>query len=312
MIAKLTKEVTERLKAFRSLTAAIAELGPEVAAAVEGSAPPSPPPDPEVDVSPSTPAGGTPAAGTPAGEGANILETFDTLGRSLKGSIYQAVVYDRQLFDLSSEQAAQRKIRDETIDFLGDRVVGLRRTTLGQYVDPDLISLGLRSPTPSEPVAFVRNVELVTEKLGSENRKRMLGPLLFATAHDPGVHAAELKKPLDKVRQALTDIETLKRRIDAVLEKKYEVLEIYDREELRLSRMFEDLCHFAGKPGLASRVRPTVRRLKKDETELVFTDQVIDDPAASGDPAAAELAAEKVDSLEPVSDEPETPETEGA
>ena len=41
---------------------------------------------------------------------------------------------------------------------------------------------------------------------------------------------------------------TLNRRIGAVLEKKYEILEIYDREELRTARMFEDLCHFAGSP----------------------------------------------------------------
>lgn len=279
MIAKLTKEVTERLKAFRSLRAAFAEQGPEVAAAVEGLAPPA-----NRKLAADSGTDGPEDQGT-------VLATFETFGRSLQGSIDQVVAFDRQLFDLSSEESALRKIRDDALGFLGQRVVGLRRTVLGQYVDPNLDALGLRPPNPTEPLAFHRNVELIVGKLGGEDRHRLLGASLFETAHDPGVHTAELQGPNQRLGEALTGLATLKRRIDAVLVKKYAVLETYDREELRASRMFEDLCHFAGKPELAVRVRPTERRVRKDEGELVFTDQVIDDQApAGGESAVAEPA----------------------
>jgi hypothetical protein len=281
MITKLTKEVTERLKSFESLQAAVVEQGPEVAAAVRSAAPPVPLPDPEA----------APAAGTPA-EDSDTLGTLNACTRSLQGSINKAVAYDRQLFDLTSEEGAQRKIRDDSMDLLGKWFVGLRRTTLGQYADPDLSGLGLRPPNPTEPMAFQRIGELVVEKLGSEERTRLLESPLFATAHDPGDHAVELDVPVGKLRNALTSLRTFKRRIDAVLEKKYEILETYDREELRASRMFEDLCHFAGKPGLAKRVRPTVRRLKKDDQELVFTDQVVADPTDRDDAVGSDSAGD--------------------
>jgi hypothetical protein len=257
MIAKLTKEVTERLKAFQSLEAALAEQGPEVAEAVRGSAPPAPAPtpDPEADSSPGTV--------NTAVDDADVLGTINVCKQGLQGSINQAVAYDRDLFTLSSEEATQRKIRDTTMEFLGAQVVGLRRTTLGQYAEPDLTSLGLRPPNPSEPLAFLRNTELVTEQLRSADRLRMLGKPLFATAHDPGIHADDFDAPTLRLRGALNKLRALKRRIDSVLSKKQEILEDYDREELRLSRMFEDLCHFAGKPKLANRVRPTARRLQK-------------------------------------------------
>jgi len=96
--------------------------------------------------------------GPEAPQGTNILGAFDTFGRSLRSSIDQVVAFDRQLFDLSSEETAQRKIRDDEMGFLGQRVVGLRRTVLGQYVDPNLVALGLRPPNPTEPLAFHRTV----------------------------------------------------------------------------------------------------------------------------------------------------------
>lgn len=85
-----------------------------------------------------------------------------------------------------------------------------------------------------------------------------------------------------------------------MLVKKYAVLETCDREELRASRMFEDLCHFAGKPELAVRVRPTERRIQKDEGELVFTDQVIDDNDTS---AGGESPVDEPTSGEPAPDD---------
>jgi len=249
MQIRLSKEITDRLKASLFLRAAVAEQGDDVAAAAVGRG--------------------------EAEERAFVLAAFKTFGRKLKTAIDLAVTRDRTLHDLRSEEAALRRERDDVKRRLGRQIVGLRRMVRGAYVAPDLVALGLDAPNPKEPTAFLRKAELVLDKLGGEDRSRRLGEPLFRSAEDPEVHCAELKPAVRALRETLDQLARIRRRIDAMLVKKHEAVEEYDRVFLRTARMFEDLCRLAGYDALAERVRPSTRSPGRTERKAEIADEVV-------------------------------------
>ncbi len=279
MQISLSKEITDRLKASLFLLAAIVEQGPDVAAAAVGRG--------------------------EATDAATVLGAFKTFGRKLKAAIDLAVARDRKLHDLRSEEAALRRDRDKTKRRLGQWIVGLRRMVRGAYVAPDLVALGLDAPNPKESTAFLRKVELIEEKIGDQGRGRMLGKSLFRSPQDPGVHREELKPEVRALRKTLDRLAKVRRRIDAMLEKRGEAVAEYDRIFLRTARMFEDLCRLAGYDGLADRVRPSTRNPGRTEQKADIADadafggdaerqDEVGAPATLQDVAAQDVAAQDV------------------
>jgi len=162
----------------------------------------------------------------------------------------------------------------------------------GAYVAPDLTALGLDAPTPKEPTAFLRKAELVVDKLGAEDRSRMLGEPLFRTAEDPRMHREELKPGVRALRETLEQLAKVRRRIDAMLVKKHEAVAEYDRVFLRTARMFEDLCRLAGYDALAERVRPSSRNPGRTEQKAEVADDAVADALAERQDEADVLPAE--------------------
>ncbi len=256
MQISLSKEITDRLRSSLFLLAAIVEQGPDVAAAVVGRG--------------------------EAEDTATVLGAFKTFGRKLKAVINLAIARDRKLHDLRSDEAALRRDRDKTKRRLGRLIVGLRRMVRGAFVAPDLVALGLDAPNPKEPTAFLRKAELIEDKLGDQGRFRMLGPALFRSTQDPRVHREELKAEVRALRRTLDQLAKVRRRIDAMLEKRGEAVAEYDRIFLRTARMFEDLCRLAGYDGLADRVRPSTRNPGRTEQKVDVADELVD-AALGGD-----------------------------
>jgi hypothetical protein len=91
-------------------------------------------------------------------------------------------------------------------------IVGLRRMIRGAYVAPDLVAMGLDTPNPKEPTAFLRKSELALDKLGDDDRLRMLGKALFRSPQDPKVHCEELRPEIRDLRTTLKELVKVRRR----------------------------------------------------------------------------------------------------
>jgi hypothetical protein len=281
MPAKLSKEVTDRFRSCLYVLSALRLEGPKVAATVLHLV------RPELGEDDEEP---------------GFLGPVTALGRKMRAAAQRLVTADEELRTASASEGTLRRRRDQKSHALAQQIVGLRQVIAGQYVAPDLDGLGLQRLRPRDPVTVLRRAKAIVKAFQSDDVGEMLGEALFEGASEGRSHAVELAPALAELEASMEQVNEARRLIDLARVEKNDAMAAYDEIFLRTTRMFEDLCRYAGERELADKVRPSARNPGRTEEEPEgvpddFLDPDEEDdfpdpgglPPPGGEPASAEV-----------------------
>ena len=244
-MAKLSIEITGKIRSALFLLSALWEQGPTVAEFV------------------------TDKLRSTLGEGEeplDFLAQINGLGKILKAALDLMVERDKLLVVENQQRAALYEDREEKMAQLGQLITGVRRVVTGHYVAPDVARLGLEGRTARESIALLRQSELICERLVRDDLEDLLGKSLFEPALDPRPFEPQITPVVVSLREVFEAHQRARRRVDELLDRKKVAVTEYDTTFVGVARQFEDLCRLAGLKDLADKVRPSLTR--KGETAV--------------------------------------------
>ncbi len=267
MAIKISKQITDRQKAFVYLHSLLLLQGPPLARALAAL----------------VPAAEGEKAAPPEERG--FLPTILAFGGALRASLARLVEADEAHHAAKAAGQALIERRNSLCRGLTRRIVALRRTVIGQHENPDLGRLGMAGETAREPVPVLRQADRVAAILERGDLDALLGPPIFDDApFEPRGRGQQLQAVAEELRGVLDEIGVARRRTEDALLEKRQALKAYDQLATCVTRTFENWCRLAGRDDLADRIRPGVR-----------------DSRAGSDPSDAPVAADqtRTDSSQP-------------
>ncbi len=270
-MAKLSIEITGKMRSALFVLSALVEQGPAVAglvtekfrASLKGS---EEPPD--------------------------YLAQIRGLGHLLKAALDLMVEVDNLLVDENQLRATLLKDREDKAAILARRLTGMRRIVSGHYLAPDLAGLGLAGRNARETIALLRQSELICERLTGSDAEALLGESLFGLSLEPRPYVERIAATAAGLREVFDAHQLARRRIEQLLVRKKRAVKDYDTAFIRVARQFEDLCRLAGLDDLAEKVRPSLTHRGQTAVEPANGD---DSPAGvAGDVTSTEPEQLKV------------------
>ena len=299
-MAKLSIEVTSKIRSALFVLSALWEQGPTVAGLVMEK---------------------LPASLAEGEEPPDFLAQIQGLGRILQSALDLMVELDKLSVDENQLRATLFRDREDKTSFLGRQLTGLRRIVNGHYLAPDVERLGLDGRTARESIALLRQAELACKRLGGDELEALLGDTLFEVPLDVGPYIERVESTIAQLRALFEAHQRSRRRVDELLARKKKVVQDYDTTFIRVARQFEDLCRLAGLDDLADKVRPSLTRKGETAAEPPegevpeAADGVIDDDDGDSGPPAEDVAPDPAPTPEPTPDpaaEPPEPSETGA
>jgi hypothetical protein len=237
MLAKTSKQSSDRTKTGRSLLAVLFVEGPRIARLL-------------VDLfSPHR------LEGDPEPE---FLGTFIAIGRKLKDAVDRVVSADNVLFAANAALDAARQRRDDHKQNLGRQVMSLRGACNALFVNPAVQNLGFDQRTAQDPAPLLMQADRVVEHLRSDGLAE--AEYVFeGDDFDPKKYADRVEAGAREVRESLDEVAESVRHVEKTVQDKRVLTDAYDGIHLRGAQIFESYCRLVGDDELADRVRRSAR-----------------------------------------------------
>ncbi len=208
------------------------------------------------------------------GEGVDFTIVARVLAGILEGTKQKMVNADTAHQAELDDDPAVRDARDGAATHLYDHLVSLREMITGAYGGAVTAKL-FSGATPEDPVTLSRYAGDLEEKLGAVKfpASRIKGAKL-----DPGELASGLRDKRAALDGALKAVQREVREAQATLHTKTDAITAYDGTFSGVATTLSGLLTLAGKPELADKVRPSLRRAG-------VVAETGEEPAAPAEPA---------------------------